>query len=187
MHICGTVGCFFKLLCHWLIKLCIHILEQQLKLKRYTIQHSVLQSLKLNFLQNELESGTSSNTCTQLLTHQLYGFHYGMWRKVVSVAQQASRPSSHHKHLSSELCLSPPPVTSRGLDKWQVVLKRVPIHSHDGLPIAPFLQFGGGVEGRGGNVEAGQPTDCENISKTGKQARHKEVHSCLCAAIKEVL
>lgn len=75
--------------------------------------------------------------------------------KVVLEAQQGSRPPSHHKRLGSELRLSPAPVTSRGLDKWQVVLKRAPIHSHTELHLSTLLQPGGGVEGCGGNDEAG--------------------------------
>lgn len=182
-HICGKVGitAFFvggqkwkgpKLLCHRLTKLhaCILVAAKDVPYRKL---------LELQFLQNKM-SGTSSNTCTKI--HHLYV--KCKHRKVNSDSPQGSRPSSLHKHLKLELCLFPPPVANRGLDKWQVLLKRVFIQSHAELPFDTLLEFGGGEEGRGANVEAGRSADYQNISETGKQARHKEVHSCLCVAIK---
>lgn len=87
-------------------------------------------------------------------------------RKVVWETQQAARPSAYPKHLSSALCVSAPPVASRGLDKWQVVLKGVPIQCRAEPHLDTLLQSGGGLERRGGNVEAGQSADCQNMSET---------------------
>lgn len=103
-------------------------------------------------------------------------------RRVVSGAQQASTPFPHHEHLSLEL--PSPPVTNRGLDKWQVVLRSAPIHRHAELHLDTLLPSGGGVEERGRNVKAGRSAGCQNISRTGKQEWHKELHSCLYVLLK---
>lgn len=146
-------------------------------------------SARRNSVQNKLISGTSSNTYTRCYKHTRCAWfpspHVKLNRRmVVWEAQQAARPCSHHKHLNSELCATRPPVTSPGLDKCQVALKRVSIHRHAELHLGTLLQSGGGLQGRVGNVDTGRSADCQNMSETGKQAWHKEVHSFLCAAIK---
>lgn len=107
-------------------------------------------------------------------THQVYTFSITVCEIEAqrgccggSAGSQAFLPSQE-----SELgaCVSSPPVTAEGLDKWQVVLKRVPIHRHAELHLDTLLQSEGGLEGRVGNAEAGRSADCQNMSETGKQA-----------------
>lgn len=86
----------------------------------------------------------------------------------------------HIKHLRSRHFVFAPTTTSWRLDKQQVVLRIVSIRlhaePHSLRHIIAVWKRTGGTCG-----------ECRNWTRVRqeKQAWHKEVHSCLCAAIKE--
>lgn len=127
-----------------------------------------------------------STICTVLQVHQVWFLYILNVRETEPVweVNTCSNIISIRNVWGLRLYVSPAPVTSHGLDKWQVVLKRVSIHCHAELHLDTLLQSGGGVVGRGGNVKAQWSAACQNIDTTGKQARHKELHSCLCVVLK---